>query len=144
MSNGYSARNAVEREKLERLVARLTDEQMGRPAGGPGWTVGALLGHLTFWDQRALELLKKWQSQGIGPSGVDIDVVNDAMRPLLAAVPPRKAAELAVAAARAIDEAIDSLDAVTLERVESEGKPVRLDRAAHRVHHREQIEKAIS
>ena len=114
MSNVYSARNAAEREKLEKLVARLTDEQMGRAAGGPGWTVGALLGHLTFWDQRALALLKKWRKQGIGPSGMDIDVVNDATRPLLVAVPPRKAAELFITAARAIDEAIDSLAAGAL------------------------------
>lgn len=143
MSNSYSARNEAELDHLKRLAGSLTDEQMGRPAGGPGWTVGGILGHLAFWDQRAVGLLRRWKSGGIGPSAVDVDAVNDAMRPLLNAIAPRVVAQLAISSAQDIDRWINSLDASMLAKVEAEGKPVRLDRAAHRAHHLEQIEKAI-
>jgi predicted nuclease of predicted toxin-antitoxin system len=45
-------------------------------------------------------------------------------------------------AAIAIDAAIDTLDSDFLARIETEGKPFRLNRASHREHHLEQIEKA--
>jgi DinB superfamily len=143
MSNPYSQRNAAELEHLEKLAGSLTDAQVAFPAGGSGWTVGGILGHLAFWDQRAVGLLRRWKAGTIGPSAIDIDAVNDAMRPLLNALSPRAAVQLAIASAREIDREIDALDAGMLAKVEADGKPVRLDRAAHRIHHLEQIQKAI-
>jgi hypothetical protein len=143
MSNPYSQRNAAELEHLEKLAGSLTDEQIACPAGGSGWTVGGILGHLAFWDQRAAGLLRRWKAGTIGASAIDIDAVNDAMRPLLNALSPRAAVQLAIASAREIDREIDALDAGMLAKVEADGKPVRLDRAAHRIHHLEQIQKAI-
>jgi hypothetical protein len=99
---------------------------------------------MTFYDQRALVLLARWKKDGIAPSPLDVDVVNDASRPLFNAVAPREMKRLVVAAAEAIDAAIDALDPQYLSRIETEGKPVRLNRAAHREHHLGQIEKALA
>jgi hypothetical protein len=143
VSNTYSEQNAAWRGKLVALVKRLSDKDMERPAGGPGWTVTGLLGHLAFYDQRAVVLLSKWKKDGISPSPNDVDIINDAMRPLLNAVAPRDMKRLALEAAEAIDAAIDALEPGFLSRIEAEGKPVRLNRAAHREHHMEQIEKAL-
>ena len=142
MTNAYSRRNTAEQEHLRRVVDRLTDEQMTRSAGGERWTVAALLGHIAFWDQRALVLMKRWKTGGVGTPAGDVDVINDAVKPFLLALPPRAAAKLAVEAAREIDEEIDSLDATMLASVEANGQP-KLDRASHRAHHLEQIEKAV-
>jgi hypothetical protein len=144
MSNAYSAENAAWREKLISLAGRLSDKDCGRPAGGPGWTVGGLLGHLAFYDIRAAVLLARWKKDGISPSPNDVDIVNDATRPLLNAVPPAEMKRIAVEAAAAIDAAIDALDPAFLAKIESDGKPVRLNRAAHREHHMEQIQKALA
>ena len=143
MSNAFTSENRAWREKLSALCQRISDADIGRAAGGPGWTVGGLLGHLAFWDERALVLLDKWKHTEMGPSPNDIDVLNDSLRPFLNALSPAVTRRLAVEKALAIDTAIDSLEADYLARVESLGKPVRLDRAAHRKHHMEQIEKAL-
>ena len=66
MSSAYSQRNKAELEHLRKVVDRLTDEQIARPAGGDGWTVGALLGHIAFWDQRAIVLMERWKAGGVG------------------------------------------------------------------------------
>ena len=142
MSNKYSQSNREGLERLRSVVRRLTDEQMARSAGGLDWTVGGLLGHMAFYDRRAVAILKKWKAQGISTSAMDVDVANDAMKPLLNALPPRKAAEIALDAAQAIDAEIDSLDPEMLTKVEANGTP-QLDRGSHRVHHVEQIEKAL-
>jgi hypothetical protein len=143
MSNAYSANNAGSRETLHALIGRLSDADMARPAGGPGWTIGGLLGHMAFWDQRAIVLLAKWKSSPMAPSAVDVDVVNESMRPFLNAIPPATIRKMTRDAAAAIDAAIDALTPEVLARVETEGKPVRLDRGAHREHHMAQILKAL-
>ncbi len=142
MSSAYSQRNKAELEHLRKVVDRLTDEQIARPAGGDGWTVGALLGHIAFWDQRAIVLMERWKAGGVGTPAGDVDVLNDAVKPFLLALPPRDAARLALETAQAIDREIDSLDATMLAGIEANGQP-RLDRASHRAHHLEQIEKTI-
>jgi len=143
MSNAYSAQNRMWRERLQATLERLADADLARPAGGPGWTVNGLLGHLAFYDLRALRLLEHWKSHAVGPSPLDIDISNDAMKPLLNAVAHHEIRRLVVEAADAIDAAIDALDPGFLARVETEGKPVRLNRAAHREHHLRQIEGAL-
>jgi hypothetical protein len=140
----YASRNATERKRLAALVGRLTDEDLSRPVGSAGWTVAGYLAHVAFWDQRALLLLRRWQEHGVGPSALDIDVINDTARVFLVALPVRTAASMALEAAGAIDGMIESLSAELLAKVETDGKTVRLDRAAHRQHHLAQIEQALA
>ena len=144
MSNAYSAQNALWREKLISHAKRLTDKDLGRQAGGSGWTVGGLLGHLALYDLRHAAILERWKKAGISTSPLDIDIVNDATRPLFNAVAPNEVKRLVVEAAVAIDAAIDALDPDLLSRIETEVKPFRPNRAAHREHHLEQIEKALA
>ena len=144
MSNHYTEPNSAERTHLEKVVARLSPSDYGRPAGGPGWTVGGLLAHLTFWDNRALVLLAKWKKDGIGPSAIDIDLINESMRPFCNAVPAAVLARMAVDTAEAIDREISSLPADFLAKVEREGAPVHLNRGRHRSHHLAQVERALA
>ena len=142
VNNPYVKENTSEREHLAALANRLTEDELSRPLQA-GWTVSGVLAHLAFWDQRALTLLDKWEKEGIGPSPIDTDVVNEATRLHCNAVPPRAAAQLAIACATAIDDKIARLDPAMLSDVETNGKTVRLDRAHHRRAHLEQIEPAL-
>ena len=72
--------NASENAHLRKLVDQLSDADLRLPMQA-GWTVAAVLGHMAFWDQRAITLIAKWQKEGVGPSAVDTDVVNEATRP---------------------------------------------------------------
>jgi len=142
LNNPYVQGNASEREHLVSLVNRLTDDELSRPLEA-GWTISAVLAHLAFWDQRALTLLSKWKQAGVGPSPMDTDIVNEAMRLHCLAIPPRVAAQLAIDCAVAIDREIEQLTPAMLADVETNGKTVRLDRAHHRRMHLEQIEQAL-
>lgn len=142
MNNPYVKTNTDEREHLAALVNRLTVAELSRPLAA-GWTAAGVLAHLAFWDLRALTLLRKWQQEGIGPSPIDTDVVNEATRELCNAIAPRVAAQLALAAAAALDEAIAQLDRPQLAAVETGGTTVHLDRAAHRRLHLGEIEQAL-
>jgi len=141
-SNSYVEHNAVEREHLVALAKRLSEDELSRPLEA-GWTVSGVLAHLAFWDQRALTLLKKWEANGISPSPMDTDVVNEAKRPLCNAIAPRAAAQLAIDCATAIDVKIAQLGPAMITNVETNGQTVRLDRAHHWRMHREQIEQAL-
>jgi uncharacterized damage-inducible protein DinB len=142
MPNAYTQENTASRQRLLALAARLTDDELSRPVGG-GWTVSGLLAHLAFWDQRAVLLLRKWRQEGIGPSAIDVDVVNEAMREHCLAILPRAAAQLAVDAATTIDAEIEQLAGTMLAEVETNGTTVRLNRALHRREHLGPIEQVL-
>src|SRR5512136_2396446 len=95
--------NARENAHLRQALESLSDEDLRVPLEA-GWTISAVLAHLAFWDQRAITLIGKWKKEGVGPSPIDTDVVNEATRILCLAIPPRQAAELVVALAGEVDK----------------------------------------
>jgi len=134
--------NAAEYAHLRELVERLNDDDLGIPLEA-GWTVSAVLAHLAFWDQRAITLIGKWKKDGVGPSPIDTDIVNEATRRLCLAIQPRKAAELAVALAGEVDKTIADLTPDMVEAIQTKGSTVKLRRADHRRTHIGEIEKAL-
>jgi hypothetical protein len=67
-----------DQDRVDTLIGRLSDEQIGRRAtlGGGDWSVRDLMGHLASWEARALEVLAAWSEQRpfqvlIGVRGVD-------------------------------------------------------------------------
>src|SRR5947209_4948986 len=96
VDRAYIAKNDAERGRLRSLVSRLSDADLAR-AMPAGWTVAGILAHLAFWDQRILALLAQWEQ---APSRLprnnldeaDVDWINDASKPFLIALAPRRAA----------------------------------------------------
>ena len=141
---GYVAQNTAQRARLAALVAKCSDADLARPLSA-GWTVAGVLGHLAFWDQRIVELADAWQrgSQPPGYQAADTDWINDAAKPFLLAVPPRKAAELAVAIAEEADRRVAALSDAQLAANAAAGSPINVDRAEHRHEHLDEIEAAL-
>ena len=139
----FRAENARERERLKSLVARLSDADLQRSVGH-GWTVATTLVHLAFWDLRAVTLIDRYEREGVRPSPVDIDVVNDTVRALGAAMPPRAAARLAIEAAEAADRRVEALPDRTIEAVGAAGNPFNPSRHVHRAEHLDEIERALA
>jgi len=73
----------------------------------------------------------------------DVDWVNDAAKPHFLAMPPRRAAELAVAIAEAVDAKVAALPDDLLARNEAAGKPLFMTRAEHRREHLGEIEHVL-
>ena len=137
--------NARELERLRGLVERLTDEEVGSPVD-EHWTVAGVLGHIAFWDGRVLALAQKLESgRPFSPSDdepEDVDWINDAARPLIHAIAPREATQLALRIAEETDRKVASLPP---DRVfpNDPASPLNALRATHRAEHLDQIESAL-
>lgn len=144
VDRSYIAENDRERRRLEALVDRLDDAALSR-AMPAGWTVGGVLAHLAFWDQRVIvfvEMLKRGATVPV-ESGQNVDWINDAAKPMQLAIPPRRAATLAVETARATDHAVATLSDELLAKNAAAGSPVYLLRARHRREHLDEIEQVL-
>jgi hypothetical protein len=145
LDRSYVEENDRERARLRALVERLTDDEL-RSQVNEHWTVAGVLGHIAFWDGRALALASKVE-RGIPFSTSDdepedVDWINDAARPLIHAVAPREAAQLAVLIAEETDQKVASLPADRLFPNDATS-PVNALRATHRAEHLDQIESAL-
>lgn len=126
--------NAGVTAQLEKLAARLTDEDLLRDLGG-GWHVSVAFAHLAFWDRRVAYVLTRWMEDGIPHQELDDDVVNRALEPALIALDPRTAVRQCLDAARAADAAIARVPDDIAARLIAEDHAYLLDRRGHRGEH---------
>jgi len=147
VDRSYVAQNTAQRERLRAFVTRATDADLAAPMPA-GWTVAAVLAHLAFWDQRMVVLIERWEGAGVGAvprtvSDADVDWINDAGKPQCLALPPRVAAQLAVATAEAADAKVAGLKDEFLAASAKAGNPINPLRAMHRKVHLDEIERAL-
>jgi hypothetical protein len=108
MENVPLAENEQQRQRLEALVDRLSDDDLTRDTEA-GWTVAMHLAYLAFWDRWAEHLIRRWRGGEMPPPTVPAwydDAMNATLVDQWRALPPRAAATLAVAAANAVDQEI--------------------------------------
>ena len=145
VDRSHEKANDTERARLEALVGRLSDTDLQHPMPD-GWTVASVLAHLAYWDQRTYLLLDRWQREGITPAAFEeahVDWINDAAKPMFLALPPRRAAELAVAIAETTDRKVASLPDDLVSRSAAPGSAITLLRFTHRREHLDEIERAL-
>lgn len=138
----YVADNNRSRARLRRVIEEATERDLTADLGG-GWSVATALAHLAFWDHRAAVLFRRWRANGVSPSPVDVDSVNEALQPLLVTIPPRQAARTALAAAEAADQEVATFPESWVGPVAALTSSIRLRRATHREEHLDQIERAL-
>ena len=148
MDRSFVESNRRELERLRKLVEQLDDRGLEARVNAH-WTVAGVLGHVAFWDLRALHLAERLaRGEGLSPDDAeegDVDWINDAMRPLLHAIPPRALAELALRTAEDTDERVASLGPESLSKLwpADPASPLNPSRADHRGEHLDEIEKAL-
>jgi hypothetical protein len=138
----YLAENEAALADLRALLARLSDEDL-KVSLGEGWTVAAMLVHLAFWDQRQLAVLEKWHREGVKPVITESDIVNAALLPLALSLPPQTAAQLALQAAEAINQAVAQVTPDMADQIEAIDHSHVLWRVRHRRDHLNQISQAL-
>jgi hypothetical protein len=141
----YIERNTAERERMRALVARLGDDELGRPVN-EHWTVAGVLGHIAFWDATVLAVAGKAE-RGVPFTAADtepedVDWINDAIRPLVHAVPARAMADLALRLAEEADGRVGTLPPERLWPADP-NSPINPLRASHRGEHLDEIEAAL-
>ena len=140
----YIEVNTRERERLRALVERLDDATLAMPAN-EYWTIAGVLGHMAYWDSRVLVLAEKidrgepWTASDEEPDG---DWLNDSTRPLIHAIAPRAAAELALRIAEETDARVAELP---LDRMapRDPDSPIYHARGDHRGEHLDEIEAVL-
>jgi hypothetical protein len=140
MQRDYVIENRKERERLIQLANSLTNEDLKLVIYQEGWTIAVVLAHLAFWDDYALALLKRWQKDGVSPSHHEWDNINDALLPVVLAISPRTAANMAILTADKVDHEIEKVSAEFVKKVDGLREPYRLNRSIHRKAHLDEIE----
>jgi hypothetical protein len=140
MKPQWAIDNSRERERLHKLVERITDKELKLVIYKEGWTIAVILAHLAFWDERRRVMVKIWKQKGVAQSPYFEDIFNDALLPILLLIPPRKAANLAVLTAEALDKELEELSPEMIKSIEALKEAFALDRAMHRKMHLDEIE----
>ena len=140
----YIEANTRERQRLRALVERLDDDALASPVN-ESWTVAGVLGHAAYWDIRVLVLAEKihrgepWAPGDAEPDG---DWLNDSTRPLIHAIPPRVAAELALQTAERCDALVAELPLNRMWPGDPDS-PINAGRWEHRAEHLDEIEASL-
>jgi hypothetical protein len=140
----YIDENTRERERLRALVEGLDDDALIASVN-EYWTVAGVLGHIAFWDIRVLLLADK-VDRGEPFTAVDAepegDWLNDATRPLIHAIAPKEAAQLALRIAEQTDARVAELPFDRLYPRDPDS-PLNAVRAEHRGEHLDEVEAAL-
>jgi hypothetical protein len=140
----YIQVNDRERERLREFISRLDDDALAAPAN-EYWTVAGVLVHMAYWDIRVLVLAEKidrgepWVPSDAEPEG---DWLNDSTRPIIHAVAPRVAAELALRIAEETDARVAGLPLDRMYPVDPDS-PISPARSEHRSEHLDELEQAL-
>jgi uncharacterized damage-inducible protein DinB len=140
----YIEANTRQRERLRALIDSLDDETLAAPVN-EYWSVAGVLGHLAYWDVRFMVLAEKidrdepWVPGDAEPDG---DWLNDSTRPIIHAIAPREAAELALRVAEQTDAMAARLPPDRLWPADPDS-PISPARSEHRGEHLDEIEAAL-
>ena len=137
-TSDHIAQNREQLERLRRLVARLSDDDLRRELPD-GWTIADVLAHLAFYDRRAAILLERFGREGVFASPYDYETINAALPHLTRRIPPREIVAEVVAAADAADRAAAATPATLAGEIRRLNQ-VKLARADHRRSHLDDIE----
>jgi len=151
VDRAFVARNEASRARLGELLGCLSAADLARSAGDGSWTIGQILGHLTFWDRF---LASRWRAAvAAGPREQPTylphelaDLINGGL-PVgwlaFSSAAPEAAIAETLAAAEAIDAIIVALpESAPVEAVLAE-RPALLDRSIHRREHMEEMERGL-
>jgi len=142
LDRSFIEQNRASTDRIRKLVARLTDEELQHPVD-EHWTVAIVLAHLAFWDRRAMYVLEMTERDGkLFIPEIDI-FVNDLSLPLWAAIPPREAARIAIETAEALDKRLEGYPPALLEEIHAHNKRL-VVRALHRGEHLDEADAALN
>jgi len=126
--------------RMRRIVAGLSAEAWAARLPN-GWSVPVTLAHLAFWDQRVLHVIQVAQANGALSAPYLDGQLNDILTPILSAISPEAAGELALRTAEALDSALEACSEDLYTRL-LEHNPRFVQRHLHRNHHLDAVELA--
>lgn len=142
----YVEENAAARARILALAARATEAQMAELLDG-GWTIGAELAHLAFWDRvHTARLRGALEAGGDLPARLSpeaVDALNDSGLHGWRLIPSEAAISLFAEASSEVDAYLATLAPEVIERIRAAGLDRHVDRFRHRTEHGDAIEAAL-
>jgi hypothetical protein len=142
----YVADNTAARERILSLVAGLTEEEMAIPSDD-GWTIGAQIAHLAFWDRvHSGRLRAALESGGDLPGPFPpgaVDEINNAGLEAWRLISGTAAIRWFAETSSKVDAYLASLDPSVVERIQTAGLPRLVERHRHRTDHGDAIERSL-
>jgi uncharacterized damage-inducible protein DinB len=143
----FERANDASRERLARLAATVTPEQLATDIGG-GWTVASALGHMGFWDrwqaQRWTEMLAgSWNAQDASVIAAE-HLANESLEPYWAGIDGAGLAALALEAATRVDAMIAGATDTVVDALEGGPSAYLLHRYNHRGEHLDHIARHVA
>jgi len=141
----FLAQNRASRQRFQDLLAQATEETMARRLPN-GWSVGAALAHIAFWDRWVLARWDQYDRDGEImdlPDGV-ADLGNAAGIAEWQILSPAQVSELVRSSAEAVDRRIAALSPAAVEHAQSTDRPAMLDRSIHRDPHLDEIDRLLA
>jgi hypothetical protein len=137
----YKDLNRASTERIKKLAASLTDEEM-QARVGQHWTVSIALAHIAFWDRRVIYVLDMTAKNGkLFIPEIDI-FVNDLSLPLWAAIPPRQATRIAIETSEYLDQQLEGYPPLLLEEIYNHNERWVI-RALHRNEHLDEVDAVL-
>ena len=141
----FVEQNRRELDRMRGIVERASDDDLRRPVHD-AWSVAEALGHIAFWDARAIVLAKRME-RGIPFTPDDdepdeVDWINDSALMLIQAIEPREVARLALRLAEEADRRVAALPPEKMWPADP-SSPLYPLRADHRGEHVDLIEKGL-
>ncbi len=132
--------NKEQLERLERLVSTNPDYGVDLH---DGWTAAVAFGHMAFWDRYQAEFLRNWNADDPLPGHDSDDHLIAVLVRFWQKLIPEVTGQMAVDAAREINEVVESLSDDKVETLVANGSQFRLSRGNHRAEHIDQIEREL-
>jgi hypothetical protein len=143
VSPAFAESNRHQTERLRALVGSLDASKFAVRLPN-GWTVAVALAHIAFWDRQRLCLMRRWAGGNWCNGGYDGETFNEVLLPFLEAIPPDKAAEMALKAAEEVDAFLLTVPDAVVEAALARPDRPNLDRGSHREGHLDRIETALA
>ena len=132
--------NAEQLDRLERLVSSNPNYDVDLH---DGWTVAVAFAHMAFWDRFHADLLRHWNIGDSLPDDVNDHNLNYVLERFWQQLIPEVSGQMAVDAAREINEVIERLSNEKADAIIAMGDGFRLARGNHRSEHIDQIEREL-
>ena len=87
------------------------------------------LAHIAFWDRQRLCLMRRWAAGNWCNGGYDGELFNEVLQPFLEAIPPERAAEMALKTAEEVDAFLLTIPDEVVEAALARPDRPNLDRA---------------
>ena len=134
--------NRKSTERMRGIIQGLSKEKMTLTLSN-NWPVFVSLAHLAFWDQRVIHVIELAKKNNVLAAPLFDDQLNDILTPILYAIPPEAAINLAVNTANSLDLMLEECPKEIINEMMKVNNRL-VERSLHRNNHLDAIEAIIN